>query len=75
MECKIYVHVLDFYGRSIAVQITVYIPYLFLPTHVLYISSGHFCAPEYCSVFAGIQLVSAVLQQVAYRLGLGWIPR
>ena len=66
MECKIYVHVLDFYGRSIAVQITVYIPYLFLPTHVLYISSGHFCAPEYCSVFARIQMSSAYTVYVLY---------
>ena len=34
----------------------------FLPTHthVRYISRGNFCAPEYCSVFAGIQLASAV---------------
>ena len=45
-----------FYFRSIAVNITVYLPYLFLPTHVQYIFSGHFCAPEYCSIFAGIQM-------------------
>ena len=29
MECTIYVHVLDFFFRSIAVNITVYITYLF----------------------------------------------
>ena len=48
-----------FFSLSIAVNITVYIPYLFLPFHVLYISSGHFCALEYCSVFAGIYMSSA----------------
>ena len=38
----------------------------FLPTqtHVRYISRGNFCAPEYCSVFAGIQLASAVSVQL-----------
>ena len=45
-----YLYVLVFYFQSIAVNITFYVLYLFLPTHVLYISSGHFCAPEYCSV-------------------------
>ena len=44
IECTIYVHVPDFYFLSIAGHITVYIPYIFLPTNVLTISGGDFCA-------------------------------
>ena len=59
MDCTMYVHVLDFYFRSIAEYITVYILYLVLPTNGLPISGGLFCALEYCSVFAGIQMYTA----------------
>ena len=48
------------YWIFISGHITVYLPYLFLPTHVLYISSGQFCTPKYCSVFAGIQMSLSV---------------
>ena len=54
-----FVHVLDFYFRSIAVYITVYIPYFILPTNGPHISGVDFYAPEYCSVFAVIQMHSA----------------
>ena len=42
IECTIYVHVPDFYFRSIAVYITVYIPYFILPTNGPDISGGVF---------------------------------
>ena len=66
MDCTIYVHVLDYYFRSIAGHITVYVTDLFLPIHVLYISSGLFCAPQYCSVFAGIQMALACTYTVRW---------
>ena len=47
-------------------ECTICKPNLILPTHVLYISSGHFCAPEYCSVFARIQMSSAYTVYVLY---------
>ena len=59
MDYTIYVNVLDFYFRSIAVYITVYILEFILPTNGPSISGGLFCAPEYCSVFAVIQLYTA----------------
>ena len=44
-ECTIYVYVPDFYFRHIVSNNTVYLPNLFLTTHVPCISGGDFCAP------------------------------
>ena len=56
VHCTIDIHVLDFYFRSIAGHILYMYRIFFLPIHVLYFSSGHFCVPENSSVFAGIQM-------------------
>ena len=52
MECTIYVHVLDFFPRSIAVNITVFIPYLFY-------------LPIYCT-FPVVILCAGILQRICW---------
>ena len=46
---------------------SIYRIFFYLPsTHVLYISVGSFCAPEYFSVFAEIEMSSACIVDVLY---------
>ena len=52
------------YSRSYSIMVRYF---FYLPnTHVLYISSGNFCAPEYCSVFDRIKMFSAYIQWSYY---------